>query len=517
MKYFWFSKTHSKAFDTLKKAAWSDSNFLILSGDSGVGKTTLIKYLKKELLPEYISIEIGNEFQDAKELFMLIASHTGINKNFVSKGAFFIHFNRYLHNLQAEKKKILLILDDFYSINDNLIKELKFLSNITIRHQKIIKILISGENISFSTIEPDKPTNSSLVACRLERLNRSETNSYIDYMLGVVGIRSSIFPQETVQKIFSYSRGILREINKVCDCALNFKNKQKLNTIAPVIIEQCCEELNLLGRGQANNYENIPQKIEPTKDLFDNFCNGFASWKLFDQLKNFTDINKQWAIDEFTKAVEKSHSFIQSAAKNFYLKQLNNWHTKISNLRLFDSYLWNSLLSVSLVALAFTFAIWYQGIFPFKPDAPKYNNFQKKTYSPEMDQENFHDKKIIKSLEQLNIRAKKQLNTDQKLSGVNRQKQFKSKFTVNQSRSIKVNYFVQVGAFLIKENAIKTVRKLINKGYLAKIVIFTDSKNQIWHTVRIGEYSSLKAAKKHATEFSNQEKMDSIVIPLRQQ
>jgi cell division protein FtsN len=80
---------------------------------------------------------------------------------------------------------------------------------------------------------------------------------------------------------------------------------------------------------------------------------------------------------------------------------------------------------------------------------------------------------------------------------------------------LEANYFVQVGAFRNKQNAMKTVSNLKLKGYTAKIVTFTDSKNRLWHTVRLGEYASLKVAKKHAVEFSNQEKMDSIVLPLK--
>ena len=474
--YFWPGESHMKTLHELKTAIRGDASFIILTGDTGIGKSTLIKYLKKKLAPECIFIGIGSEIQDAEDLFRLIAANTGINKDFKSKGIFFIHFNQFIHSKHAESKKILLIVNDFTAISEELIKELTFLSNIKIEGQKILKILISGESISFSPDEQYKSTSGSVVTCRLKGLNRSETNSYINYIFKRNGIRNTVFPQETIQTIFLYSRGIPLEINRICNCALNLANEQKLRTITPRIIKKCCKELNLIQSGQDNDYSKIPQKKAQTKALFDNFLSRFTTWKWFEQSIKFARITKQLATDAFKKILSKSHSFIQSATKNLYIKKRSYWHTIFVRSGLFDSYLWNSVLSVSLVALALVFSLWYQGILPSKPDAPKSDFYQTKYYLPIMDQDIFH---------------------------------------VEEPKPAKAAYFVQVGAFLVKENANKTVGRLTKKGYLAEIVTFTDSKDRLWHTVRIGEYPSLKVAKKHAAEFSNQEKMDSIVLPLK--
>ncbi len=512
---FWFGESHMKTLHELKTAIRGEASFIILTGDPGIGKSTLITYLKKKLSPECIFIGIGNEIQDSKDLFRLIAANTGINKNFKSKGIFFIHFNQFLHSKHAESKKILLIVDDFTAISEKLNKELTFLSNIKIKDQKILKILISGESISFSPDEQYKSTSGSVVTCRLKGLNRSETNSYINYMFEKNGIKNTVFPQETIQAIFLHSRGIPREIDRICNCALNLANEQKLLTVAPIIIKKCCKELNLIKSDQDNNYSKIPQKKAQTKAPFDNFLSRFTTWKWFEQSIKFARITKQLGTEGFKKISLKSHSFIQSATKNLYIKNRSYGPTIFFRSGLFDSYLWNSVLSASLVALALVFSLWYQEILPFKPDAPKSDVFQKKYYLPKMDQEIFHGKEIIKLSKQLKIEAKKPLSTDQKLSSVNIQNELKSELPVEEPRPAKAAYSVQVGAFLIKENASKTIRMLTKKGYLAKIVTFTDSKDRLWHTVRIGEYSSLKIATKHAAEFSNQEKMDSIVLPLK--
>ncbi|MGD9123052.1 MAG: SPOR domain-containing protein, partial [Desulfobacterales bacterium] len=115
------------------------------------------------------------------------------------------------------------------------------------------------------------------------------------------------------------------------------------------------------------------------------------------------------------------------------------------------------------------------------------------------------------------IKPEKQLGTDQNLIDVNRQNELKPKVQIKRPGPLETNYFVQVGAFRNKENADKIVRKLKLKGYTAETVTLTDSKDRQWHTVRIGEHVSLNAAKKHAADFSNKEKMDSIVLPLKKQ
>jgi hypothetical protein len=435
MRYFGLGESHVKTLDELRNAICGDTDFIILTGDSGIGKSTLIKFLKREILPDYIIVEIDNKIQDTSDLFKLIADHTGINKNFKNKGAFYIRFNQYIHRLQAESKKILLIMDDVTPINDKLNKELSFLSNITIRDQKIIKILISGENISFSPNEPNKSSNSLVIKCRLNLPNRSEISSYTNYVPERKGTKNSVTP--------------------------------------------------------------------------------FTIWKLFDQFINVVAIVKQWAMNGFTKVLARIYSFIQKAIKNLSIKQHNYLRTNFSISGLFDSLLWNSVLSVSLFALALAFSLWYQGILPLKPDALISGDFQKEYNSLGMDKATFHVKKNIQPSERLNISAMKQLRTDQQLDDFYRQNELELKRPVTDLKSAKTTYYIQVGAFLIKENAINTARLLKKKGYIAKIVALNDSKGRFWHTVRIGEYASLKIASKHAAGFSNREKMDSIVLPLR--
>lgn len=491
-RYFELGESHIQTLYELRNAVCGYANFIILTGDSGTGKGKLIKYLKKEIYSEYIIIEIGNEFQDAKDLFMLIAAQTGINSNFTSKGAFFIRFNQYLHTLQAESKKILFIVEDLTAKNEKLFKELTFLSNITIRQKKIIKILISGENISYGPDEPYKPINSSVFTLSLKRLNRSETKGDINYIPEKDGTKNSIFQQETIQNNTLDPQIISVELNKVHDHKLNFVNEQELWTTISLGSEKCSREFNRLRSGQENNYRKISQNTGQITAFFDNFLKRFAALKLFDQSIYFAGIIKQLLI-----------------------KQLNYGRTIFFIAVRFDSLLWNSVLSISLFSVTLLLALWYQGVLPLKPDASKSENYQKKIYSQEIDQKIYRDKEIIKSSEQLTIRARKQFSTDQKLSEVDKQNELKLKLPIKELEVVKATYFVQVGAFLIEGNAIKTKRKLKEKGYYAKIVTVTDSKDRLWHTVRIGEYSSLKFATKHAAEFSNQEKLDSIVLPLK--
>jgi hypothetical protein len=516
MRYLGLNESHMETFAELRNAVCGDANFIILTGDSGTGKTKLIQCLKTEISPEYVILEIDNEFQNTKDLFMSIAAQTGINQNFSSKGAFLIRFDKYLQTVQAENKKILFIVD-LFTAKAKLIKELAFLTNIKIEHQRIIKILISSENISFSPDDSYKLKNSSVVTCHLKRLNTGETTNHISCMPERDDTKNSILQQGTVQNNIWKSPGIFREIIKIYDGAQNFLNEKKLRATIPGSIEKCRQKFNLFMSGRENIYRKILVKTQQAKALFDNISGRFTTWKLFERSKNFAGIIKQCAVDAFTKVLARIRSFVQSASKNLYIKQRTHWHTHFSISGLFDSFLWNSVLAVSLFAVALAFSFWYQGILPFKPDAPESKDFQTKYDSPKMDQKNFYEKEAITSSEQLLPKSERQLSTEQDLSDVSRQNELKPKLQIIRPEPLEANYFVQVGAFRNKQNAMKTVSNLKLKGYTAKIVTFTDSKNRLWHTVRLGEYASLKVAKKHAVEFSNQEKMDSIVLPLKKQ
>ncbi|MGD9054370.1 MAG: SPOR domain-containing protein [Desulfobacterales bacterium] len=466
MRDLGLGESQIEAFDELRNAVCGDANFIILTGDSGTGKTKLIQCLKKEIAPEYIIFEIDNEFQNAEDLFMLIAAQTGINKNFSSKGAFLIRFDQFLQTVQTESKKILFIVDHFTVRNEKLFEELTFLSNIKIQHQKIIKILISGENISFSPDERHKLKNSSVVICRLKRLNISEQS-----------LRATIFG--SIQK---------------------YREEFTPRMSDPKYIDR-----------------KILRKTEQATALFVNLLSRFRTWKWFDRSIKFAGTTNQYAMDAFSKVLARIRAFVQSATSNLTIKKRHYGHSHFSISGLFDSLLWNSVLSVGLFAVALAFSFWYQGILPFKPDVPESNYFQKKYNSPKVDQENFHGKEIITSSQQFIIKPKKQLGADQNLIDVNRQNKLKPNLQIKRPGPLETNYFVQVGAFRNKENADKIVRKLKLKGYTAETVTLTDSKDRQWHTVRIGEHVSLNAAKKHAADFSNKEKMDSIVLPLKKQ
>ena len=77
-----------------------------------------------------------------------------------------------------------------------------------------------------------------------------------------------------------------------------------------------------------------------------------------------------------------------------------------------------------------------------------------------------------------------------------------------------MTHSVQVGAFLIKDNAVRIKGLLERKGYDARIVIFEDAKKRTWHTVRIGNYPSSEIAKKYANAFTAKEKLESAVVPI---
>ena len=82
------------------------------------------------------------------------------------------------------------------------------------------------------------------------------------------------------------------------------------------------------------------------------------------------------------------------------------------------------------------------------------------------------------------------------------------------NRLPKVTHSVQVGAFLVKENAYIRIAMLIERGYKPQIVVFNDSMGRRWYTVRIGNYASREIAQKHAKAFSNREKLESAIVPV---
>lgn len=247
-KFFWSGKSMSTALLTLKKATLKDNGFLILTGDTGTGKTVLINYIENILEDNTIIASIPNPDFEPHDFLNLLANCFKMNRKFESKGAFLIYLRNFLQKAYTIDKKILLIIDEAHRLKREILRELDLLSNIKIDNKTMINILLVGQNGLNKLLKESYSKairQNIIVKCNLGSLTENETGKFIRYRLKIAGTERKIFNSKAVREVFSFSKGNPRLINSVCDFAMATGYSDDIKIIDAAVIKKCANELRL--------------------------------------------------------------------------------------------------------------------------------------------------------------------------------------------------------------------------------------------------------------------------------
>ena len=249
-KFFWLSEKHKEALASLKYGIQENKGFLLLTGDIGTGKTTLLNCFLNENDTDAVIASIPDPDLSIVDFFKLLSKEYNINLNFDTKGDFIIQFEAFLHNTYSEEKKALLIIDEAQRLNQQLLEQIRLLSNIEKKYAKLINIFLVGQNELYELImdEQNKALRQRIaVHYNIEPLTEPETRDYIKHRLRLAGTAVEIFSPEAIYEIFSFSNGYPRLINTICDRALLTGYVLGLIKIDGKIAKKCVDDLILPG------------------------------------------------------------------------------------------------------------------------------------------------------------------------------------------------------------------------------------------------------------------------------
>ena len=247
-KFLWLGGQHREALAVLKYGVMNNQGFLLLTGDVGTGKTTLINALVNSLGSDILFINVSDPRLDKLDFFKLVAQSFRLGGTLGSKLDFFMSFKRFLHKAYDSKKKVLLIIDEAQKLSLDSLEEIRLLSNIERQDSKLLNIFFVGQNEFNETLirsECRALRQRITIVHNIEPLNEKDTFEYVRYRLGVAGSQREIFTDKALAKIYSFSKGYPRLINIVCDRAMLTAYSRDLQTVGPKIIRECSKELSL--------------------------------------------------------------------------------------------------------------------------------------------------------------------------------------------------------------------------------------------------------------------------------
>lgn len=247
-RFLWMGEKHKEALATLKYGILDNKGFLLLTGDVGTGKTTLINALVSQLGDNVLVATIPDPDLEPLDFYNFVADAFQINTVFSTKGAFLIRFTQFLHQAYSRNQKVLLIVDEAQRLQYEILEEIRLLSNIEKQETKLLNIFFVGQNEFNDTLL--KRENRALrqritLNYNIEPLDEKETGQYIRYRLQIAGQERKIFDAGAVRSIFEFSGGYPRLINIICDLGLLSGYVEEAKTIGSQIIQECARELEI--------------------------------------------------------------------------------------------------------------------------------------------------------------------------------------------------------------------------------------------------------------------------------
>jgi len=254
--YLYKSPKHEEALARLAYGIRGRRAVMLMTGEVGAGKTTLIHYLVRHLPASIHSAVITNSNLGAEPLLRLILAEFGLPAQpTADKSVLIKTLQDHLEGLASLNRRGLLIIDEAQNLPLDALEEIRMLSNFQVGNHCLVQILLAGQpelrarmkDPRFLQIAQRVALNYHLAALSLE-----ETREYIIYRLQRSGGKKELFTADALDRVFQLSRGIPRSINLVCDSALIYGFSEGLPVIDRAMVAKAAKQLDLMGLVEAH-------------------------------------------------------------------------------------------------------------------------------------------------------------------------------------------------------------------------------------------------------------------------
>ena len=224
-RYLYLSKRHREALAHLLFGIGAGGGFVQLTGEIGMGKTTLCRGLLEQL-PDNVDVAlILNPRVTALELVASICDELQVSypPDTTSLKVLIDALNEYLLDAHARGRRTVLIIDEAQNLSTEVLEQVRLLTNLETTKQKLLQIILIGQPELKQLLErEDLRQLAQRITARyhLSALAAAETSAYVQHRLHVAGMKGTLFSRPAVQRVHRLSGGIPRLINVICDRAM---------------------------------------------------------------------------------------------------------------------------------------------------------------------------------------------------------------------------------------------------------------------------------------------------------
>ncbi len=250
-EFLYMSTAHSRAKAYMDYTVWNREGFVVITGEIGCGKTTLIQKLISELDENVLVAKVFQTQLDEVEFLQAVLVEFGLNPFNAKKVELIDMLNTFLLDNFLQLKQLVLIVDDAHNLSMKVLEEIRMLSGLETRKEKVLHVILVGQpSLNDMLDSPDMEQLMQRIRLRyhIKSLSEHDTRDYIQHRLRIAGAEDpeKIFLPDTYSIIFKYTGGLPRLINTLCDTAMTCAFADNIHTVSLSTINTAIEELQWL-------------------------------------------------------------------------------------------------------------------------------------------------------------------------------------------------------------------------------------------------------------------------------
>ena len=248
-RFFYTNPVYQEAYATLLYGIRERKGFIVLTGEVGTGKTTLLRKFMDNSTELSASFFFFNTNPTFEELLTFTCNELALPVEGRGRLAKIRLLNDFLIGRLERGGTAALLIDEAQNLSEEVLENLRLLSNLETGSEKLLQIVLAGQPELESLLDQAKFRQLKqriTLRYRLDRLKEREVGSYIDYRLRAVGYeRNDLFTPDGLEPIFTYSKGIPRLINVICDNALLITYASSRKKVSGDVIREVARDLRL--------------------------------------------------------------------------------------------------------------------------------------------------------------------------------------------------------------------------------------------------------------------------------
>ena len=248
--FYYGSKEHNRVLAYLRYGINQGEGFIVVSGDIGAGKTTLIGALFEELAQteDIIAAQLVTTQLEPDDLLRMVSGSFGLSYKGISKSELLKGIEIFLLAQAKEGKRVLLIVDEAQNLQHHSLEELRMLSNFQKGKHCLLQSFLLGQAEFRDTLRApnqEQFRQRIIASYHLGPMDKSESKHYIEHRLKVAGWRGDPhFANEVFTEIYKHTNGIPRRINTLCDRILLFTYAEESHDVTVDTVKAVVNELD---------------------------------------------------------------------------------------------------------------------------------------------------------------------------------------------------------------------------------------------------------------------------------